>query len=121
MRSLGGLLLLLVCVAALGLAASNPQMDDFEAFASKHLEAELEGEIRERTGDSALGRLLAGAGADLASQHLDRFTTRNDYLVASVYAVDLDGEKADKLEWKFVGLAGRFIPIETPEPGQRQR
>ena len=115
MRSFSGLLLLLVCVGLVALAFMNPQMDDFETFAADHLEAELESRIQERTGQSGLGSLLAGAGAGLASQYLDRVATRKNYVVASVYRVDLDGEEAQKLEWKFLGIGGRFFPLEVPE------
>ena len=39
MRSLGGLLSLLAGVGLVLLAILNPQMDDFEDFAAKHLRA----------------------------------------------------------------------------------
>ena len=120
MRSFSGLLLLLVCVALVVLAATNPQMDDFEAFAADQLEGRLEGQLQERTGGSALGRRLAGAGADIASQYLDRVATRENYVVASVYAVDLDGRDANELEWRFLGIGGRFFPLEGPEQGSGQ-
>jgi hypothetical protein len=117
MRSFSGLLLLIVAIAIVALAFMNPQMNDFETFAADHLETELADQIQERTGasDSGLGGLLARAGAGIASQYLDRVATRDNYVVASVYTVDLDGPDASKLEWEFLGIAGRFIPLEVPE------
>ena len=115
MRSFFGLLLLLSCIGIVVLAIMNPQMNDFESFAAEQLEAQLQGKLQERTGDSVLGRTLAGAGAGIASQYLDRFVTRENYVVASVYTVDLDGESASELEWEFLGVAGQFVPLETPE------
>lgn len=114
MRSFSRLLLILVAVALVALAVTNPHMDDFETFASDYLEKELQDEIQKRTGSSALSRLLAGAGARLAGPHLDRVVTRGNYFVASTYTVDLDGEQADKMEWRFLGIGGRFVPLETP-------
>lgn len=116
MRSLGGLLSLLVCVGLVLLAILNPQMKDFEEFAAEHLRAQITPHLEKRLGtESALGRALAGAGVDLASQYLDRFATRKNYVVASVYTVDLDGPDANEMEWRFLGIGGRFVPLEGPQ------
>ena len=116
MRSFGGLVLLLVGVGLVLLAILNPRMDDFEEFAAKHLRAQAVDRLEDRLGtESALGQVLAGPGVDLASQYLDRFATRKNYVVASVYTVDLDGPKSDELEWRFLGAADRFFPLEGPQ------
>jgi hypothetical protein len=120
MRSLGGLLSLLAGVGLVLLAILNPQMDDFEDFAAKHLRAQVADRLEKRLGnESTLGRLLAGPGMDLASRYLDRFSTRKNYVVASVYTVDLDGPDANELEWRFLGIGGRFVPLEGPQEKEK--
>ncbi|PSQ71246.1 MAG: hypothetical protein BRD38_02850 [Bacteroidetes bacterium QH_9_67_14] len=120
MRSFSGLLLLLVCIGLVVLAVMNPQPDDFQRFVDEQLEARLQTEVRKRAGgDSALGGLIAGTGAGIASRYVDRATSRDNYVVASTYTVDLDGANASELEWKFLGVAGRFVPLETPKPSSK--
>jgi hypothetical protein len=116
MRSFSGLLLLLVCIGIVVLAVMNPQPDDFQQFVEEQLEARLQTEVRKRAGgDSAMGGLIAGTGASITSRYVDRATNRDNYVVASTYTVDLDGANASELEWKFLGVAGRFVPLETPK------
>jgi hypothetical protein len=112
-----GLLLVIVCVGLVVLAAMNPQPDDFQRFAAEQLESRIQTEVRDRTGGrgSALGNLLAGAGADLADRYVERATDRTNYLVASTYTVDLDGPSGDELEWTFLGIGGRFVPLDGPK------
>jgi hypothetical protein len=120
MRSFSGLLLLLVCIGIVVLAVMNPQPDDFQQFVEEQLEARLQTEVRKRAGsDSAMGGLIAGTGASITSRYVDRATNRDNYVVASTYTVDLDGANASELEWKFLGVAGRFVPLETPKPSSK--
>lgn len=97
-------------LAVIALAFFNPGMDDFRTF----VKAQAEGMIQNEAGDTALGRALSGAGANLASQYVDRITERHNYFVFSTYTVDLDGDDADAEEWKFLGLAGQFVELDRP-------
>lgn len=69
-------------------------MADFSMFAGEQSERLL----REETGDTPLGRTLAGAGTELARAHIDRFTTRRSYGLFSTYTLDLDGASGDAVE-----------------------
>ena len=106
MRILG----LLVVVGAVVLAALNPGMNDFEGFAQEQSERL----IRRETGDSELGKLLSGVGSRLAGSYIDRITERQNYVLFSTYTVDLDGPERDEEEWRFLGIADRFVVLEQP-------
>lgn len=108
MRTFLSALLLLICVALVVLAVTNPQMYDFQDF----VEAQSEDLIQRRTGESALGNALAGAGSGIAATYVNRFADRTDYIVCSVYTIDPDGEENNAAEWRFLGIADRFIVLE---------
>ncbi len=101
-------LVLVVLVAAL--AYTNPGMDAFES----HIENEAATLIRDEIGSDswlsdALGNLAGSALADRA----DEYTTRANYLVASVYTIDADDDGRPELQW--LGVADRFIQLDTEE------
>ncbi len=110
--------ILVLMVAAIGLAFTNPTMAGFEAFAEQHAEAFL---VKE-TGGPALGRALAGAGAGIAGSYLDRLAEREDYVLYSIYTVDLSTAPRDTSQWRILGIGGRFVELERPEtPVQSSR
>lgn len=95
-----------------GLIATNPGMDAFATFVGEQSERIL----REETGDTPLGRVLAGAGAGLASSYVGRVTTRQSYLLFSTYTLDLDGTPDDgNYDWRFLGIGGQFVEWDHPE------
>ena len=102
--------LFLAVIALVVLAALNPSMDDFEVFAAQQSELMIEQE----TGDDVLGSVLGGAAGSIVERYINRVAERENYLVFSTYTVDLDGPEADEEEWRFLGLAGRFFPLEEP-------
>ncbi len=102
----------ILIIALLGvLVATNPGMDAFSEFVAEQSERIL----RRETGDSPLGRALAGAGAGLAGSYVERVTERRTYLLFSTYTIDLDGTTDESYEWRFLGVAGRFFELESPE------
>ena len=103
--------LVVAILAVIVLAFFNPGMDEFRTF----VRAQAEGMIQQEAGDSAIGRALSGAGGSLASQYVDRITERRNYIVFSTYTVDLDGAESDDEDWKFVGIAGRFVELDRPD------
>lgn len=105
------LTILLVIVAAAALALTNPTMADFETFAADQLEDVLQREA----GESALGQALAGAGARIAGSYVDRVADRKDYVLYSLYTIDLDGPGQEANDWRFLGLGGRFVELHRPE------
>lgn len=103
--------LLILTVVAVALFATNPTMNHFESFVEKHSE-EL---VLEKTGDSALGRALSGVASGLVASQIERVTERENYWVASEYVIDLDGERDEGEEWRFLGIGGQFIELDRPE------
>lgn len=89
----------------------NPDMNDFKTFAQIHSERILLHE----TGDTALGRALAGAGGALTGAYVDRITERRNYLVFSTYTLDLDGADEEGNEWRFLGIGGGFFEMQQPK------
>lgn len=102
--------IVVVILAVIALIWFNPDMGDFRLFIETHTEELIQGE----TGDTALGGALSELGSRLAGSYVSRITERNNYVVFSTYTVDLDGEAGDENEWRFVGIAGRFIETNRP-------
>ena len=94
------------------LVVTNPGMEAFSTFVGEQSERILQ----EETGDTPLGRVIAGAGAGLARSYVDRVTTRQSYLLFSTYTLDLDGTPDDgDYDWRFLGIGGQFIEWDHPE------
>ncbi|SRR5690554_6923476 len=104
-------------LAIIALMYFNPDMDDFRLF----VEDRSEQFLLEETGDDAFGRALSGIGSSLAGTFVDRITTRRNFFVFSTYTIDLDGPQEEGNEWRFVGIAGRFLTTEEPEGLRRQK
>lgn len=102
--------LVVTLLALLALYLFNPSMDDFKVFVEGQSERILQREL----GDGMLGRALSGAGSRLAGSYIDRVTEREDYFIFSTYTIDLDGAEADKEEWRFLGIGGRFVELDRP-------
>ncbi len=104
---------LLIAVLLLGgLVATNPGMDAFATFVGEQSERIL----RDETSDTPLGRVIAGAGAGLASSYAERVMTRQSYLLFSTYTLDLDGKPDDgDYDWRFLGIGGQFVELDHPD------
>ncbi|MEM6646266.1 MAG: DUF4359 domain-containing protein [Bacteroidota bacterium] len=90
---------------------TNPSMSDFTTFVEDKLSDEIIGEV----GDSAGGRLLAGLGSGLVGMIADGATERSNFLVASTYTIDIDGSDEPGNQWRFLGIGGQFIELESPD------
>ncbi|GAB5520106.1 MAG: hypothetical protein RhofKO_23570 [Rhodothermales bacterium] len=103
---------LLVFLVLVGLLLfSNPSMSDFTTFVEDELSERILGEV----GDSAGGRLLAGIGSGLVGAVADDATERTNFLVGSLYTIDLDGSDEPGNRWRFLGIGGQFIELENPD------
>jgi len=92
------------------LVYTNPGMEAFEA----HVEDEAATLIRNEVGsDSWLGDALGTLAGSALADRADEYTTRTNYLVASVYEVDLDRDDRPELKW--LALGNRFIQLEAEE------
>ena len=113
---------LLVGLLAVGvlLYVLNPGPEAFREYLRTELAAQAEARAREAGeqvagsvgGDVAgfLAQRLGRQAGDVASQAFER----ENYYVASVYRVDLNGRQPGG-EWAFLGIANWFTPIEAPE------
>lgn len=109
-------LILLSVVASFVLTALNPGMEEFEDFIAEQSEEV----VRKETGNSALGRALSGASSEIARAYIDRIADRENYLLFSIYTVDIDGRERSENDWRFLGIADRFFELERPEMLERR-
>jgi len=98
-------------VVAGALFALNPGEEKFQAF--------LTVEIAEMTGGEGsgiggivgrrIGRIVSGVAVD--------FFERENYYLWSIYTADMNGRSPDG-EWRFLGIANTFIPLDQPMDGE---
>ncbi len=93
------------------LATTNPDDDAFAEWIRERVEARLQDE----TGDGTLGRILTDMGASVVSGIASRAAERENWLLFSVYTIDLGADGRPDDEWRVLGLGGRFWQIATPE------
>ena len=113
------LLLGLILVAGV-LYLLNPGPETFKEFLEVEVASQAEARAREageqvggEVGGAAAGFLADRLGRKAGSIASDAFE-REDYKVASVYTADLNGRQPGGA-WKFLGIAGWFVPLERPE------
>lgn len=95
-----------------GLVLTNPGMDAFSSFVEDR-SARI---LQQETGDSPVGRAIAGAGAGLAASFVDRVTQRQNYFAFSIYTIDLDDTPNDAdYDWRFLGIGRQFIELDAPD------
>ncbi|MBO6574851.1 MAG: DUF4359 domain-containing protein [Rhodothermales bacterium] len=101
-------------IVVLGVAGflyvTNPATPEFEAFIQQRVEERL----REETGDRTLGRLLTDLGSDIVGSLAARVSERSDYGIFSVYTVDVGADGDPDEAWKFLGIAGQFVELSSP-------
>jgi hypothetical protein len=102
----------LAAIGLLILLVANPNQTDFEIF--------LNGQINQKypngqEQDDFFGNLLKGVVKTYASEYLKQSTNRQNFLIFSVYTVNLTGLQnfATNLpsSAKFIGILGNFIPL----------
>ena len=109
----------LLVVAGL-LYVLNPGPEKFEEFLQVEL-AEQAAE-RARAAGEDVGGELGGAVTGFLADRLGRKAgsiasqafEREDYKVASIYTADINGRRPGGA-WRFLGIAGWFVPLERPE------
>lgn len=103
-------LLLLVALVVV-LAVTNPGPDAFADYAEDNVTEQLQSAIEDVPASDFLGDLGGIAASALVRRHADR----DNYLVASVYTLDLDGRAREAEDWTFLGIAGLFVELHRPE------
>ena len=116
----GRILFVGLLVVAGVLFVLNPGPEKFKEY----LQVELarQAEERARAAGESVGGEFGGAAAGFLAERMGRragdlasdFFERENYHVASVYTADLNGRQPGGA-WKFLGIAGWFVPIERPE------
>lgn len=113
------LLVGLIAVSAL-LFVLNPGPEKFEEFLQEELAKQAE--ERARAAGEQVGGELGGAVTGFLADRLGRRAgaiasdafDREDYKLASVYTADFNGRQPGGA-YKFLGIAGWFVPLEKPE------
>ena len=100
---------LLFVVLLIGLALTNPTPEAFGQFAQETIRDEI---ARQVPGIGGLGEY----GARLIAPYVVEQAERTNYGLASVYDLDLTGPTVRGAEYRFLGIAGQFIPLEPPAP-----
>ena len=97
----------------------KPGPDKFKEFLREEIAEQAETRARE-AGQAAGGDLggdVAGVIADRLGRRAGDMASdafmRDNYYVASVYTADLNGRRPGGA-WKFLGIAGWFLPLERP-------
>ena len=92
-----------------GLVLTNPKPDAFGLFAQNTIRDEI---ARRVPGIGGLGEY----GARLVAPFVAERAERTNYGLASIYDLDLTGPNVLGGEYRFLGIAGQFIPLAPPAP-----
>ena len=105
MRSLTFVLFIVILV---GLALTNPGPDAFGLFAQKTISDEI---ARQVPGIGGLGEYAAR----LIAPYVTDQAVRTNYGLGSIYELDLTGPNVRGAEYRFLGIAGQFIPLKPAQ------
>jgi hypothetical protein len=103
--------LVMVAVLALALALTNPGFDRYERFVDDVVTQILVAEA----GDLPGGDLITVFGGPLASRLARRHTTRDNYILFSIYRLDMAAVGLSGQEWRFLGIGTHFVELHRPE------
>lgn len=105
--------ILLVLAVAVGgfLVRYNPGKEEFRDFVKERVEKRLSSEL----GTERVGRIVTAFGTDVAGAIAARAADRTDYMLFSLYRVDLGADGLTEDEWRFVGVAGSFFELSRPD------
>lgn len=106
MRILAGLLI----GVALLLAVSNPGPEQFERFVDEVVTQIIVAEAGHLLGSDRVAMLGGALVGRMARQH----ARRDNYLVLSIYKLDMRAFGLYGEEWRFLGIGGRFVEMQRP-------
>lgn len=94
------------------LALFNPTETDFANFAQEKAQTIVSDRVRESAG--YMGEMGASMMGMLARQVASGSVERSNYVIASLYTIDLNGPQRGGGEWVFLGAGGQFFELERP-------
>lgn len=106
---------ILIAILCIGLHSTNPSKTDFIEFASIQIKKKYpELDFKPESGVTSLEKLISGFGNTMVSNYLTESTTQKDYLIFSIFEVDMKlardfGIKEKNI--KVLGVAGKFLPL----------
>jgi hypothetical protein len=95
----------------------NPSKNEFIDFASARIKKKYPDlDFKADKGNSAIEKMIAGFGNMMITNFLNEATTRKDYVVFSIYELDMKmardfGVEAKNI--KVLGVVGNFIPLTS--------
>lgn len=106
---------LLFLAALVALWYYNPTEAQFRQFAKGQTEKFIDQEAAKNdASENPLVAMIRGFASSELGKIAERNVKRDNYFLASTYTLDLPPEISNK-DWKFLGIAGQFIPLERPE------
>lgn len=106
-NTMKSLAIVIALVALVGLMAyTNPSMDDFSNYVRQYVIKESKKEMKDPVGQLLTSILGGVAGGVVGSQ-----TVRTDYILFSIYEVQLGRER-----FKALGICRNFVLLEKPDP-----
>jgi len=105
----------LIALLCIGLNVTNPSKNDFIEFASIQIKKKYpELDFKPESSATSLEKLISGFGNTMVSNYLTESTTQKDYLIFSIFEVDMKlardfGIKEKNI--KVLGVVGKFLPL----------
>lgn len=99
----------LIAILCIGLYSTNPSKTDFIEFASIQIKKKYpELDFKPESG------VISLIGNTMVSNYLTESTTQKDYLIFSIFEVDMKLERdfgIKEKNIKVLGVAGKFLPL----------
>ena len=106
---------ILIAILCIGLNITNPSKNYFIEFASLQIKKKYpELDFKPESSATGLEKIISGLGNTMVSNFLTDSTTQKDYIILSIFEVDMKlardfGIKEKNI--KVLGVAGNFLPM----------
>ena len=106
---------ILIAILCIVLNITNPSKNDFIEFASLQIKKKYpELDFKPESSATGLEKIISGLGNTMVSNFLTDSTTQKDYIILSIFEVDMKlardfGIKEKNI--KVLGVAGNFLPM----------
>ena len=106
---------ILIAILCIGLNITNPSKNDFIEFASLQIKKKYpELDFKPESSATGIEKIISGLGNTMVSNFLTDSTTQKDYIILSIFEVDMKlardfGIKEKNI--KVLGVAGNFLPL----------